>query len=184
VRESSTADRRCADYAACPVRRRTSDAATTPAVFFGPGRYRWDAAAESHVPSVIQHDDRPGSPATRAAPMRREQLLSARPAELPTTAGSKSTARPRWDVLHPPWRGRIRSFDLRVPDFPIPEARADVVDGASVKVGRAGMANPSTRVGLLCKIGTRDENGGQSTIWARSTDIKLITRESWLDRAS
>jgi FAD/FMN-containing dehydrogenase len=39
-------------------------AATTPAIFAGPGRYRWDGARlEAYVPGAIRHDDRPGAPA-------------------------------------------------------------------------------------------------------------------------
>ena len=39
-------------------------AATTQAIFAGPGRYRWDGARlEAYVPGAIRHDDRPGAPA-------------------------------------------------------------------------------------------------------------------------
>ena len=39
-------------------------AATTPVIFAGPGRYRWDGAMlETHVPGAIRRDDRPGAPA-------------------------------------------------------------------------------------------------------------------------
>jgi hypothetical protein len=39
-------------------------AATPPAIFTGPGRYRWDGSIlEKYVPGTIKHDDRPGAPA-------------------------------------------------------------------------------------------------------------------------
>jgi FAD/FMN-containing dehydrogenase len=39
-------------------------AATAPAIFVGPGRYRWDGTMlEKYVPDAIRHDDRPGAPA-------------------------------------------------------------------------------------------------------------------------
>lgn len=39
-------------------------AATPPAIFAGPGRYRWDGAMlEKYVPGTIRRDDRPGAPA-------------------------------------------------------------------------------------------------------------------------
>ncbi|HEY2256107.1 MAG TPA: FAD-binding protein [Variovorax sp.] len=40
-------------------------AMTTPTIFAGPGRYRWDQAMlQKFVPGEIRHDDRPGAPAS------------------------------------------------------------------------------------------------------------------------